>query len=1573
MSFSNAVEITARISLMCDSRTPGLGRDGACSMFPQAQRTRGLILAEDGGTSDGLDGVHMGSGRRFGDGMRTEITCDGRQSSPRTSVGDHDKAIGHARRRHRCRQRQSTAALPSMATWNVNGGMARVSAHSQRSRQGMGNHSELLYHIATEPWEVIFITSTGQYNDATVDAMQFEGRGQWYGSPPCSQDGALSRSGVGILVKYKAYITVTAMHVLVQGRAIAIDVCGAGKTLRLVCVYAPVKRQALFFTQLQQAMVRLPWDGRVMVMAGDFNCCLALALDRPLSNRKAMDAGSTQLNQLVTQFSLYDTYRERHPTGIAWSYSQSRSGPGGRTTYARLDRIYVSRGARAFVCRATIDTSVSSSDHFPAVVTFRGPHRQGVHPAYRAQLHKELQFEESFQSEVTDLFNSANLTVDLPGLGAVYSQLMHRVYSIGVQHQRRLNRIRRDAVKRLQHKLDLTVLQMIKTPSDHQLLLQQDEVREELRTAECMSARRWLEGAGRASFRVTPGAGQRAGRDVKVRGEQTSVKVVQRPDGSLTTQPRETIEETAAFYTRLFACQDNLDRSMEENTENFTAAVKEEIQNRGTPVTYEESRALGADITPEEIMEAAESRKEKSCGLDGLPFWIYRIEEVAKATAVAVNAAKRTGQLPPIMTQVRVKLIPKGKVNLENLANWRPISLTATSYRLWGRVMANRLHTVLKRLIHPDQTAYQRGRYICSNILLARLVQLQLEQEQGCDSSMLSVDFKKAYDSVSYRYLPRALAAFGLGEEFSKWAMLVTRGFSARLTVDNELTPPLPLERGLRQGGTLSPLLFILMVEPLAAKIRLDQSVSGIPLNARYTAKVSSYSDDFTVYLQSSKQLPGILSTLDDFGAVSGLRINLSKCWLLPLGQRRDPPTGSCHGVEWIPHGTFKKYLGSLVGVDRVSADAEAWKTRIVKIRAALSAWHARQLSYRERAEVIHVFAVGSATHLSAFSTPTDAQFRQIDHMMTTFLWANHGHSKVAKRCLSGHSTGGVNLVNFRDKVKAMQSSWVVRYIRDEDGCWKAGFDEEIRRRCVREIVQRTQQQLWRGCRPPEIPDAALPWLMPAVCASSGRRGRQHVHVLPCVRAALDTWKDIPICVSPAELPDWQQPTTGEEETANQLGRQLHVNASVVECEWGILGTLHCSCGECGWTCPVNQMRRYRCRDGHVVLTVEVGSATAAAHIGVQTKSGRWAGISGHILHHRRVSGDVVSMESEVADCAPTADALEKTSVNDCVTVPLTKCTVKGVYWRLVEDAWQRAVSEVKWATIMLHQGSQDFRPESWWQGLLPSKLHWQVYNLNFELAHRISNVNHLRYKWGPMPAWKAAKTLASDASAQQRTATDDPARKRRRSSTENADAEELHEFKLSCRRCGAPDETLEHVVLKCPEVAMVMWKWAGEVWEAAGLPNDWLPDPGMLLLNIGVRSSRPVGRVALMLCAVRAAIISAHLSDRAGSQLLRQARIDCEMYFRYSVWLEWELINHLLGPASPSLKSGQRRKDQFESTWMTSATGRSFVYKDWNTFKWRLWKLHVPKAMGASMVQLELFSDSVYVDDVSSREGEMC
>ena len=218
--------------------------------------------------------------------------------------------------------------------------------------------------------------------------------------------------------------------------------------------------------------------------------------------------------------------------------------------------------------------------------------------------------------------------------------------------------------------------------------------------------------------------------------------------------------------------------------------------------------------------------------------------------------------------------IPKPNKIRFYLKNWRPISLICVDYKIASTVIANRLKIVLPSIISESQKGFLKNRCISENTRLLYDLTQKLDEEEG-EGLLLLVDFEKAFDSLEWSFIERALNFFNFGESLRKWVKVLYTDIMSTILYNGHLSTFFPIERGVRQGDSLSPYLFLICVELLADEIKANTNVKGIKTKDTEFL-IGQYADD-TVFTRdgSESSLQHCLNTLELYAECSGLKVNI--------------------------------------------------------------------------------------------------------------------------------------------------------------------------------------------------------------------------------------------------------------------------------------------------------------------------------------------------------------------------------------------------------------------------------------------------------------------------------------------------------------------------------------------------------------------------------------------------------------------------------------------------------------------------------------------------------------------------
>lgn len=148
------------------------------------------------------------------------------------------------------------------------------------------------------------------------------------------------------------------------------------------------------------------------------------------------------------------------------------------------------------------------------------------------------------------------------------------------------------------------------------------------------------------------------------------------------------------------------------------------------------------------------------------------------------------------------------EARLRQVTAYRPISLTNVDYKIFMKILAKRLQAVMQELVGPHQTCGIKGRTIYTNIHTARSVL------ECCDAlhesiAMLQLDLEKAFDRVPHDLLFSVLEHVNVGSVICQGVAMAYRGCTTRLLVNKGVGARIQVQRSVRQGCPLSPLLFV--------------------------------------------------------------------------------------------------------------------------------------------------------------------------------------------------------------------------------------------------------------------------------------------------------------------------------------------------------------------------------------------------------------------------------------------------------------------------------------------------------------------------------------------------------------------------------------------------------------------------------------------------------------------------------------------------------------------------------------------------------------------------------------------
>ena len=140
-------------------------------------------------------------------------------------------------------------------------------------------------------------------------------------------------------------------------------------------------------------------------------------------------------------------------------------------------------------------------------------------------------------------------------------------------------------------------------------------------------------------------------------------------------------------------------------------------------------------------------------------------------TLNAINECYNDGTLTsPLKTGI-IRLLRRGQKDPTLTGNYRPISLLSISYKLASCCITQRLRPMVGKVIGQQQKSYVPGNVIGSCIINI-LNLMKYANRKKLESHILLIDFRKAFDSLSHKYIDECLKRFNFGQSITRWVSL---------------------------------------------------------------------------------------------------------------------------------------------------------------------------------------------------------------------------------------------------------------------------------------------------------------------------------------------------------------------------------------------------------------------------------------------------------------------------------------------------------------------------------------------------------------------------------------------------------------------------------------------------------------------------------------------------------------------------------------------------------------------------------------------------------------------------------
>lgn len=408
-----------------------------------------------------------------------------------------------------------------------------------------------------------------------------------------------------------------------------------------------------------------------------------------------------------------------------------------------------------------------------------------------------------------------------------------------------------------------------------------------------------------------------------------------------------------------------------------------------------------------------------------------------------VNLFFCSGQMKDSVGKSNLVLIPKVQTP-KMVSEYRPISVCNFLYKVISKLIAKKMQPWMDVIISQAQTTFIPGREISENIVLLREITHSFKnQKGGPDQFVLKADLAKAFDMIRWEYLFYLLPLYGFPPRLCGWIEACVR--SAKFTIqingsgDGFLTPT----RGLRQGCSISPYLFIIAMDPLSRwmdqKMR-SKAIRGLKVTRSAPAMACSmFADDLILMgTLTCNEVEAIHATLTNFSMLSGLKINQgkSKAWF-SAGATTQSKRHFLRYFGVLEATGEERYLGCPVAV---TSDC-SFDYLIEKFETRLNIWKARLLTHAGRLILLKAILESLPVYAMGMVILPPKIIAKLTSIMRNFFWGGTNEKRrmayVAwKEVTTPKGMGGLGLRSLKELNSALVMKMVWKIAQGSNSPW---------------------------------------------------------------------------------------------------------------------------------------------------------------------------------------------------------------------------------------------------------------------------------------------------------------------------------------------------------------------------------------------------------------------------------------------------------------------------------------------------------------------------------------------------------
>lgn len=355
-------------------------------------------------------------------------------------------------------------------------------------------------------------------------------------------------------------------------------------------------------------------------------------------------------------------------------------------------------------------------------------------------------------------------------------------------------------------------------------------------------------------------------------------------------------------------------------------------------------------------------------------------------------------------------------------------------FKIITKVLVDRLAMIAPNIISDNQRGFIRERHIKDYVCITSEAMNLLDKKAFGGNLAIKIDIKKAFETMDWNFLIKALRAFGFSDKFYNWVLVILQSARLSFSVNGHSVGFFRCKRGVRQGDPPSPLLFCIAEDVLSLAISsLVQTGELLPMDGPRgfsTPYHVLYADDIMIFCRGTKRnLQAIVNLFKLYGEASGQLISPNKCKFYPgaIASWRLQSISSILGFS-VGRLLFT-YLG--VPIFKGKCTRSYLQPIADRLKTKLATWKGSMLSIMGRVQLVKSVIQGILVYSFHIYAWPISLLKTIDSWIRNFIWSGNISTRkmvtVAwhKLCAPTHEGGlGVRPLSKINEAATLKLCW---------------------------------------------------------------------------------------------------------------------------------------------------------------------------------------------------------------------------------------------------------------------------------------------------------------------------------------------------------------------------------------------------------------------------------------------------------------------------------------------------------------------------------------------------------------------